>query len=301
MKKILAVGAIAAGLVIGGAATAHATTPSEYVTVLWSYPGYPDMTVPQPFVNSYAGADLHVFDATLASVDSCGHAFQIDVYKTTDEHGRSWETLKETGSLLYAHDGGFLAYNAGIGTPYRVITPEEYPCTTPTPEPSSSATPTSPEPSTPTSEQPSSSGSPTPTAEPTVTPSAEPTMNPSSPTPTATPSGGWTSAPTSPTPSASPSPTSTPSAVASSTPSPSSSPTVTATPSAPASVTSSTPNSGSAPSSTSATPSAAPQTRSSASNRELAYTGFNPWLGIGVASVLVLGGIAALVKGQRRA
>lgn len=259
--KFLAVGLIAAGLVIGGSATAHAAVASQYVTVLWSYPAYPDLTQPQPFVSSYAGADLHAFDATLAQADSCGHPFQVDVYKV-EVDGRSWETLKETGSLLYAHDGGFLAYDAGVGTPYRVITPEEYPCTNPNPGPSPTTT-SSPEPSTQPSGTPSASPSTTPSAAPTGTPSASltPTPSPTVPLPPSTPS-------------------STPSAVASSTPNSSSSPTATGTPSASASVPSSTP--------------------SGTQARELAYTGANPWPGIGFASVLVAVGLGLLLMKRVR-
>ncbi len=308
MKKILAVAAIAGGLVIGGTATAHATE-SPYVTVAWSYAGYPDITAPQPFIASVAGADIHAFDDLAASPAWCGTAIQVDVYQRTDKHGVSWEILKETGALLYAHDGGYLAYNAGVGTPYRVITPEENQCTTPTPEPSSSATPTSPEPSTPASGQPSSSSSPTPSGESAVTPSGHPSATPST-----SPSTGGSPAPvatSTSTPSASPSPGGStptspsttkprPSVGASSTPSPSSSPTATGTPSPQASATSSAPSSGSAPSSTTAPPSTA-ETRSYASPQgELAYTGFNPWIGIFFGSVLVVGGYAALMIGRRR-
>lgn len=180
VPKFLAVGLIAGGLVIGGSTVAHAATESPYVTVAWSYPAYPDITAPQPYIASVPGANLAAFDTLAASPEWCGKPIQVDVYQRTDKHGISWEVLKETGALLYGHDGGILAYNAGVGTPYRVITPEEYPCTTPT------ETPT-PVPTTPVG--PSSSPTPTASPMPTETPPSTPTPSApvTVPVPSATP------------------------------------------------------------------------------------------------------------------
>ena len=238
--KPIAIGLIAAGLVIGGSATAHAATESPYVTVAWSYDAYPDLTAPQPFVAATPGADLTAFDALAASPEWCGKPLQVDVYTAVDEHGTSWETLKQSGALQYAHDGSFLAYNAGVGTPYRIITPKDFPCTTPT-QPSGSPTPSA-----------SSSPTPAPSASPTATATPTPSASPS---PTSEPT-------TSPSPSAPAAPTT------------SASPTATATPSAVASARNSTPN---------------------APTGELAFTGSNPWPGIGAAFVLVAAGIILLI------
>lgn len=266
--KILATGLIATGLVIGGSTAAHAVTDSPYVTVAWSYPGYPDMTVPQPFIASTPGANLAAFDSLAASPEWCGKPLQVDVYQRTDAHGVSWESLKETGALLNGRDGGFLAYNAGVGTPYRVITSKEYPCTTPTETPTTTPTPTtpsSPEPSATASVPPLPSASPTPSA--TATPSSPPSASPSAPV-------------TVPVPSATPSPSSPPRANT-----PPQQVTATSTPT-PATVPEPQP-----PVQRKATAATAPD--------ELAYTGSNPRPGIGAAIVLVLSGLALLIAKRR--
>jgi hypothetical protein len=273
VPKFLAVGLIAAGLAVGGSTAAHAATESPYVTVAWSFPAYPDVTAPQPYIGFVPGANLAAFDALAASPEWCGKPIQVDVYQRTDKHGVSWEVLKETGELLYGHDGGILAYNAGIGTPYRVITPEEHPCTTASP--SSSPSPTTPA----TEPQPTSSPS-------TPSSSPSPTDSPAPPAPTLEPT-----VPTSPTPSpseepspASPSPTKSPSSTPTTSPSP------TATSSA-----------SSAPVAPSSSP-APPMARSASSTTpdELAYTGSDPWPGTAAALVLVISGLALLVVKHRR-
>lgn len=278
--KLLAVGLIAGGLVTGGSTVAHATTASPYVTVAWSFDAYPDLTKPQPYVTSTPGADLHAFDALAASPEWCGKPLQIDVYKLADEHGRSWETLKESGALQYAHDGGFLAYDAGVGTPYRVIYPEEFQCTTPTPEPTPTA-PATPEPSSTPTSSPEPSETPTPTDTPSPTPATP------SPTPSAT---------VTPVPPVTPQPSDTPTPSAPVTaPTPTDGTTPPSGPTAKPSVAPSTPTSkqthGSTPASTnSAGPAAADTSRA-----ELAYTGTNPWPGIGAAAALVLAGLVLLI------
>lgn len=268
MKKILAAGLIAAGLVIGTSAVAHAT-PSQYVTVAWSYAGYPDISKPQPFIAAAPGTDLHVFDSLASSPEWCGKPLQVDVYHT-EVNGVSWEGLNDGGVLNTSTDGAFLAYDVNP-QPYRVITPEEYPCTIPNPEPTPTETPSSGSPTPSASSSPTPSASSSPTAPVTGSPSASP-----SPTGTPTPSSS-PSASTAPVPSSSP------------TTKPSPRPTVTATPSAPASAPSSTP---------SASPSAA--VASASRTGELAYTGNNPWPGIGAASVLVAAGLIILLARRVR-
>lgn len=280
--KLIAGGLIAAGLVIGGSTVAHATTASPYVTVAWSYAGYPDLTQPQPYVASTPGADLHAFDALAGSSAWCGQPLQVDVYKLTDEHGRSWETLKETGALLYAHDGGFLAYDAGVGTPYRVIYPEEIQCTTATPEPTptetSTPTPTS-TPSTTPQPEPSETPSSGPTSTPTLQPTIKPTPTPSPTTPPVTPQP--TDQPTAPTPTAGTTPPIGP----------------TVKPSVVPSTPTSKQTRGNMPASTS---SAAP-VAGDTSRAELAYTGANPWPGIAAAALLIAAGAALLFARARKA
>jgi hypothetical protein len=206
--------ATAATMTAGGIAVAlpaFATTDSPYVTVAWSYQGYPDITAPQPFLAVVPGANLHAFDQLAASPEHCRHPIQVDVYQRTDKHGVSWESLKPTGSLLYGTDGGYLGYGAGVGTPYRVINPEDYPCTTPAPTP----TPTESAPTTPVpvpTDTPTPTGTPTPTAPPTTStpapsgsPSPSGTPTPAAPTtapatvptvlPTSSPSGTATAGP----------------------------------------------------------------------------------------------------------
>jgi hypothetical protein len=188
---------------LGIAVPATATEDSPYVTVAWSYAGYPDITAPQPFVSVTPGANLAAFDALAASPEWCGKPLQVDVYQRTDKHGISWESLKETGALLYGHDGGYLAYNAGVGTPYRVITSEDYPCTTtptpaPTTEPTGTPSPTPPLPSETPSPVPAPSDEPTSTPTPSVPvtepePSGTPPVNTPSPSPTPRPSEPGTS------------------------------------------------------------------------------------------------------------
>lgn len=274
VPKFLAAG-LAAGLAVGGSTAAHATTESPYVTVAWSFPAYPDVTAPQPYIGVVPGANLAAFDALAASPEWCGKPIQVDVYQRTDKHGISWEVLKETGSLLYGHDGGILAYNAGIGTPYRVITSEEYPCTTPTP---GTATPTPS--STPVASTPVPSAEPTGPATPTPAPSDEPTS-----TPTPTPP------PTASTPPDTEAPTPTPAA---STPVPVP---VQTSPSGTTSVSSTTRSSSVTPE---PSPTASPVAAASTSSDELAYTGSDPRPGIAAALVLVLGGLALLVVKRRR-
>jgi hypothetical protein len=270
---------IAAGLVLGGSTVAHATD-SPYVTVAWSYPGYPDMAVPQPFIASTPGANLHAFDSLAASPWWCGKPIQVDVYQRTDKHGVSWESLKSTGALLNGHDGGYLAYNAGIGTPYRVITTEEYPCTQPTEtpttapttpaEPSSSPTPTAfPSPTSSATPKPSPTSAPTSSPTPTVTPTSSPT--PSAPATAPIPTGG-TTPPDEPTAAPSGPSHATP-AFQSPKPSSITSPTSTATPVAAAT---STPD-------------------------ELAYTGANPWPGLSAAALLLTAGTTLLIARARKA
>jgi hypothetical protein len=181
-KKVIVAGLATVGLIAGGATAAHAATESPYVTVAWSFPAYPDVTAPQPFIASISGADLHAFDALAATAAWCGKPIQVDVYQRTDAHGISWESLKETGALLYSHDGGYLGYNAGVGTPYRVITSEEYPCatSTPTPEPTGSPSP-------------SETPQPTVTPTPPVTPPTTPAQRPASSQPSAAPAPAGTS------------------------------------------------------------------------------------------------------------
>lgn len=273
VPKLLAAGLIAAGLVIGGSTVAHATTASPYVTVAWSFDAYPDLTAPQPYVASTPGADLHAFDALAGSPAWCGKPLQVDVYKLTDEHGRSWETLKETGALLYAHDGGFLAYDAGVGTPYRVIYPEEIQCTIPT-------TPATPEPSSTPTFSPEPSETPTPT--PSSTPTSEPTSSPSSTTPVPSETSAPSPTPTATTPVLPPTGEPTPTGTHQ--------PTATATPSTPSSAPKSKPSA-----SASATPAPSPT-----STDQLAYTGANPWPGIGAASVLILAGLVLLIARRVR-
>lgn len=274
---------IAAGLVLGGSTVAQATTDSPYVTVAWSYPGYPDMAIPQPFISSTPGANLAAFDALAASPEWCGKPIQVDVYQRTDKHGISWESLKSTGALLNGHDGGYLAYNAGIGTPYRVITPKEYPCTTtPTPVPTTEPTGTpTPTPGTPTSlPTPSAPGAPE-----TPAPSDEPT---STPTPTPSPSA---TAPSTPTPTAS----STPSA-------PATAPTPTDGTTTPATPGSTSVTSGSARhTSPAASSSAAPVAAATSTPDELAYTGTNPWPGLSTAALLLTAGTTLLIARARKA
>lgn len=290
VPKFLAVGLIAAGLAVGGSTAAHAATESPYVTVAWSFPAYPDVTAPQPYIGVVPGANLAAFDALAASPEWCGKPIQVDVYQRTDKHGISWEVLKETGSLLYGHDGGILAYNAGVGTPYRVITPKEYPCTTPTPspttEPTGTPSPTPPVPSSEPSETPTHS--PAPSDEPTSTPTPTPSPSASS---TPEPSGTPTPPPTASTPPDTEAPTPTPAA---STPVPVPAQT---SPSGTTSVSSTTRSSSVTPE---PSRTASPVAAASTSPDELAYTGSDPRPGIAAALVLVLSGLALLVVKRRR-
>lgn len=163
----------------------------NHTTVLWEYTGYPDITKPQPFVDSVRGADIHAFDEYVKQPAFCGKTFQIDVYKTVVK-GQRVETLWSKGYLEYAHDGGFLAYGLGY-TPYKVLTGKDTECqNTPTAEPSPTTPPATPEPTSPAT---------TPSEPiPTHTPSTEPTNTPTpSQSPVAPSTGTSTPTPTVPT------------------------------------------------------------------------------------------------------
>lgn len=211
----------------------------NHTTVLWEYTGYPDITKPQPYVDSVRGADIHAFDEYVKQPAFCGKTFQIDVYKTVVK-GQRVETLWSKGYLEYAHDGGFLAYGLGY-TPYKVLTGKDTECAPETSSPTSTPTPTTP-PVTPeptptvtlTSPPITETPTPEPTEEPTspVTPEPEPT-DAGTPQPSEEPTPPVTSTPTTPTepeptsPATTPSepiPTHTPSTEPTNTPTPSQSP-----------------------------------------------------------------------------
>lgn len=326
--------AVVLGCVGLGASAAYGTGnpglehAQSHTTVLWEYTAYPDLTKPQPYVDSVRGADIHAFDEYVKQPAMCGKTFQVDVYKTVVK-GQRVETLWSKGYLEYAHDGGFLAYGLGY-TPYKVLTGKDTECTT-TPEPS---TPPSPQPSetpSPTGE-PTETPVPTPTDTPTLppvteTPTPEPTEEPTSPVtpepePTSTPPTPEPTEPVTPTPTTptEPEPTSTPSGPTT-TPSPSSSPSTGATvppggnqtPAPTTEPTNSPTDSATVPTG-SATPSGSPSAptktdsgttlktpHTDATARTLAYTGINAVGPLIAAAVLViLGGITLWVVRRRK-
>ena len=188
--KHIASSAIVAGAFVGALTAVPAIAhEGRYVSVLWQFPGYPDLSQPQPYKAASDIINLEAFDELLATPEYCGTGwYQVDIYKTKLEDGTPWETLKASGALEASHDGSFLAYDLDA-TPYKVI--EAPTCAVPTQTPTSSPTPTS----TPTSPEPTPSETSTPTPTPsqstppaTSTPVASPTATVPPVTSTQTPS-----------------------------------------------------------------------------------------------------------------
>lgn len=99
--------------------TSPTTSPEppaiQYTTVLWEIQDG-DWTKPQKFIAAIPGASMTGF----GSLAKCGTDYQVDVYRPLAD-GTPPSVLWETGYLLYAHDGGFLAYELDY-TPYKLFT-----------------------------------------------------------------------------------------------------------------------------------------------------------------------------------
>lgn len=91
---------------------------TQYTTVLWEIQDG-DWTKPQKFIAAIPGASMTGF----GSLAKCGTDYQVDVYRPLAD-ATPPSVLWETGYLLYAHDGGFLAYELDY-TPYKLFTTDD--------------------------------------------------------------------------------------------------------------------------------------------------------------------------------